>query len=307
MKSWMKLLGYFGAGLCFFVLFLLWTFPYDVLKTRIINQIEDSMGGQYRIKVQSMSAGLIFGFTFKNVEVVKRDEGKDVVLLKSPHFRINPSFLALLRKSTKLYFTVDVGKGDVSGNYLDSSSVTELNIDFDDLNLADVKFLESLYKINLKGIISGEYQSYVNKKDAAKNSGKIDLTLSNFSLDPIKFKMDPTSAESEIQIPQIKLSGSKNSKLIAELRKSDIVIKELNLNGADVDLNLKGTLNMAPRLEDYRLDISGTFKVKPELAQAIPILALFEQQKQSDGAYPITLNGKFMKPGISVGAFRLPF
>lgn len=307
MKKSVKILGYFGAGIFFFVFFLLWTFPTDVLKTRIINQIEDSMGGQYRIKVQSMSAGLIFGFTFKNVEVVKRDEGKDVLLLKSPKFRINPSFLALLRKTTKLSFSVDVGKGDLSGTYLDSASENEMALDFDDLNLVDLKFLSALYKINLKGMINGSYQVDTHKKDPSKNTGKIDLTLSNFSLDPIKFKMDPTSPESEMQIPEIKLSAAKNSKLIAEFHKSDIAIKELSFNGADVDLNLKGTINTAPRIDDYRMDISGTFKMKPELAQAIPIMALFEQQKQADGAYPLTLNGKLIKPSISVGAFKLPF
>jgi len=307
MKKSVKILGYFGAGLFFFVFFLLWTFPYDVLKTRVLNQIEDSLGGQYRLKVQSMSAGLIFGFTFKNVEVVKRDGGKDVVLLKSPKLRVNPSFLALLRKVTRLSFSVELGKGEISGSYLDSPSTNEIDLDFDDLSLTDLKFLSALYHVNLKGLVKGSYSLDVNKKDPSKNSGKIDLTLSNFSLDPIKFRMDPNTPESEMQIPQIKLSAAKGSKFVAEFHKMDIAVKELTLNGADVDLNMKGTVSLMPRIEDYRIDLSGSFKIKPDLAQAIPILALFEQQKQPDGSYPLTLNGKLMKPGISVGAFRLPF
>ncbi len=158
-----------------------------------------------------------------------------------------------------------------------------------------------------KGMINGVYKLDTFKKDPSKNLGKINLTLANFSLDPIKFRMDPNSPESEMTIPQIKLSGAKNSKLVAEFHRSDIDLKELTFNGADVDLNLKGTINTMPRMDDYRIDMSGNFKIKPELAQNIPILALFEQQKQPDGTYPITLNGKLIKPGISVGAFRLPF
>ncbi len=307
MKKSVKILGYFGAGVFFFIFFLIWTFPTDVLKTRIINQIEDSIGGQYRIKVQSMSASLIFGFTFKNLEVVKREDGKDVLLLKSPKFRINPSLMALLRNTTKLSFSVELGKGEVSGSYLDSSSENEVELDFDDLNLADLKFLSTLYSINLKGVINGTYQLDSNKKDPSKNRGKIDLTLANFSLDPIKFKMDPTAPESEMVIPQIKLSGAKNSRFVAEFQKSDLAIKEFVFAGADVDLNLKGTLNITPKPDDYRLDVTGTLKLKPELAQAIPIMALFEQQKQADGSYPLTINGRFWKPAISVGAFKLPF
>lgn len=307
MKNWVKILGYFGAGIVFFLFFLLWTFPYDVLKTRILNQIEDSLGGQYRLKVQSMSASILWGFTFKNVEVIKKDEGKDVVLLKSPKFRVNPSFLALMSHNTKLSFMVLVGKGELSGTYRDSTAESSLSLDFDDLNLADLKFLSELYNINIKGMINGTYAMTSNKKDASKNSGKVDLTLSNFTLDPIKFRMDTSSPESEMTIPSIKLSSSKNSKFVGEFRRNDLVIKEFSLNGADIDLNLKGTLNTAPRFDDYRIDLSGNFKIKPELAKNIPILALFEQQKQPDGAYPLNFNGRLMKPGISVGAFRLPF
>ncbi len=307
MKKSVKILGYLGAGLFFFVFFLFWSFPYDVLKTRILNQIEESMGGGYRLKVQSMSAGLIFGFTFKNVEVVRREGGKDIVLLKSPKLNVNPSFMAMLRKVNRLSFSVVVGKGELSGSYLDSASNNEIELEFDELNLADLKFLSAVYHVNMKGTINGEYSLNINKKDPTKNSGKVDLDLVNFSLDPIKFRMDPNTPESEIQIPEIKLSGAKGSKLLAEMQKNDILLKELLFTGADVDLNLKGSINTAPRIDDYRIDLSGTFKVKPELAQSVQLLALFEQQKQPDGTYPLTLNGKLMKPGISVGAFRLPF
>ena len=304
MKKSVKILGYFGAGVFFFVFFLFWTFPYDVLKTRILNQIEDSIGGGYRLKVQSMSAGIIFGFTFKNLEVIRREGGKDVVVLKSPKLRVNPSFLAMMSNVKKLSFSIEVGKGELSGSYLDSSTNNEVDLEFDEFNLADLKFLSH---INMKGVVTGDYSFNLNKKDPTKNSGKIDLSLVNFSLDPIKFRMDPNTPESEMQIPEIKLSGSKGSKLFAEVQKSDILIKELILTGADVDLNLKGSLNTTPRVDDYRIDLTGTFKVKPELAQAVPLLALFEQQKQADGAYPLSLNGRLMKPGITVGAFRLPF
>ncbi len=305
MKNWMKVLGYFGVGVFFFMFFLLWTFPFDVLKTRILNQIEDSMGGQYRLKVQSMSAGLIFGFTFKNVEVMKRDDG--VILFKSPKFRVNPSFLALLRKSTQLSFSVIAGKGDVSGSYLDSASESNINLNFDELNLSDLKFLSALYGINLKGTIDGDYDLSFNKKDPNKNSGKINLSLMNFLLDPFKVRMDPNSPESEMLVPEIKLSGAKNSKLVASLNKSDLDIQELSFNGGDVELSLKGKVNLAPRMDDYRIDLKGIFKVKPELVKAVPIMALFEQQKQADGSYPITLTGRLLKPAMSVGAFRLPF
>jgi type II secretion system protein N len=307
MNRWIRYLGYLGAGIFFFVFFLLWTFPYDVLKTRIVNQIQDGLGGDYRIKIQKMSAGILTGLSFKNIEVVKKEAGKELLLFKSPKLKLHPSLLALLQQNTDVSFSVQAGKGEMSGDYLDAPDQTRIRINFDELNLTDLKFISALYGLNLKGVLDGDFDVKLSKKDPTKNDGKIDLQLISLTLDPMKINLDPNSPESAMDLPKLTLTGSKNSKISAEMNKSDMEIKELSFKGGDVDLTLKGKLTLAPKLDDYKIDLQGRFKLNPQLSQAIPLLALFEQQKEVDGSYPLQLSGKFTKPSIMVGKFKLPF
>lgn len=307
MKGIVKYLVYAGAGLFFFIFFLFWTFPYDVLKTQMIHQIEDGLGGQYRIKVQKMSAGLITGFTFKNVEVVKKDAGRDVLMFKSPKLKINPSLLALLSKKTVASYSIVAGKGEVDGKIIDSADETRVIANLDELNLNELKFLSVSYGVNLKGIVDGDIDLKFSKKDPTKNSGKIELNLISWVLDPMKIKMDPQAPEATMDLPKITLTGAKNSKLTGDLVKNDLNIKDLSLKGGDIDLNMKGKLTITPKVDDYQLNLDGKFKLTPALTQAIPMLALFEQQKQADGSYDLQLSGRFVKPSITVGRFKLPF
>jgi len=307
MKGASRVLAYFGAGVLFFVFFLFWTFPYDVLKSRILNQIEDGLGGQYRIKVQKMSGGLLFGLAFKNVEVVKKEGGKDLLLFKTARLRLRPSWIGLLRKNTSVSFDVKTSKGGLDGKFVDSADQTRVQLELDEVPLGDFRFLSALYGVNLKGTLDGDADLKINKKDVAKNAGQVEVDLINLTLDPMKVRLDPNAPESTMDLPKITLTGAKNSKLLGTLTKTDFDVKEFTLKGGDLDLSLKGPINLGPRFEDHRVNLSGRLSLSPALAQAIPVLSLFEQQKLPDGSFDLQVGGRLAKPSITVGRFKLPF
>ncbi len=308
MKTWMKVLGYFGVGVFFFILFLYFTFPDEALKNYLLNQIEDGMGGKYRIKVSSMSSGIVFGLSFKNVEITRRDSDTPAIFFKSSKVNINPSIIAFLRKINKFSFSIVFGKGELSGNYYDSATENDIQLEFDKLNLKDINLSSELAIFNyLKGVLDGNFEVKFFAKDPSKNKGLIDVKLADFVITSFKTRMDPTSSESEIEIPEIKLSTSKNSKLVADFNKTDLNIKQFVFSGGDIEINVNGQIHLAQKVNDYQLDLRGNIKINSEAVKKVPLLALFEQQKQADGTYPFTLTGRLMKPSISVGAFRLPF
>lgn len=307
MKGITRVLAFLGAGFFFFLFFLYWTFPTEVLKDRILHQIEDSLGGQYRLHVTSMSAGLIFGFTFKNLQMTKKMDGKDVVVFQTPRLRVNPSYLALLRKNTDLSFKVATTKGGVKGNFFDSPDQTRFSADIDNLNLNDLKFLSLSAGLPLRGIVAGEIDVKFSKKDPSKNSGNIDLDLNSLVLDPTKIRLDPTTPEATMDLPKINLTGPKGSKLVGELNRNNIEIKELSLKGGDVNAALKGRITIATQLDDFQLTLEGPVKLSGQLSEGVPLLSLFKQQQQADGSYNLLLSGRLVKPSVTVGQFKLPF
>jgi hypothetical protein len=145
------------------------------------------------------------------------------------------------------------------------------------------------------------------EKDVAKNSGKPRLDLNGLFADPTKIKFDPTMPESTMDLPKINLTGPKGSKLIGELSRNNIEIKELGLKGGDINAALKGRVTMAPQFDDYQLNLEGPVKLSGQLSEGVPMLSLFKQQQQSDGSYNLLLSGRLTKPAVTVGQFKIPF
>ncbi len=301
-----RFLAYLGAAFFFFLFFLFSTFPTDVLENRIIGQIEESLGNNYQLKIQSSSIGLLTGFSFKNVELNQKADLKEVSLLKAQKLKINFSILSFLRKKIRLSFYAKINKGVLEGDFFDDTSESDIDLSFDDFNLNELQMLSSLYNIKLSGLINGDASAVFSKKNIDKNSGKVDLTFQNLKLDSYKIVLDPSSPESTLDLPKINLTGSKNSKLVGELKKDRLEIKELTFKGGDLDLSLKGNLKIADRADNSEVNLEGNLRITPLLSQAISLLALVEQQKEPDGSYRLKISGRLTKPSITLGNFRLP-
>lgn len=301
-----KFLAYLGAAFFFFLFFLFSTFPTDVLENRIIGQIEESLGNNYQLKIQSSSIGLLTGFSFKNVELNQKVDLKDVSLIKAQKLKINFSILSFLRKKIKISFYAKVNKGTLEGDFFDDATESDLDLSFDDFNLSELQSLSALYNLKLSGLINGDASAIFSKKNIDKNNGKINLTFQNLKLDSYKIVLDPNSPEATLDLPKINLTGSKNSKLIGELKKDKLEIKELTFKGGDLDLSLKGNLKIADRADISEVNLEGNLRIAPLLSQAISLLALVEQQKEPDGSYRLKISGRLTKPSITLGNFRLP-
>jgi len=304
----LRIILYTGAFFFFFIFFLYATFPDEVLKNFVLSKIEDALGQQYRIKVSKMSAGLIFGFSFKGVEVSDQSGAQPTVLLKASKVSLNPSLLAILQKNAKFNFDVVMGKGEVSGRYYNSSSENELRLDFDELNLAE---LGSSGANNLlshfQGKINGKFYTDFYSNNPSKSTGQVNLNFVDFGTTAFQVPMSPDMPGSEMEIPAIKLSTAKDSKLVATYNKQDWNVQELVFTNGDLELNLKGRVTPGPHFEDYMIDLSGIARIKGENLQKLPILALLESQREADGTYKLQLSGKLAKPSVTVGTFRLPF
>jgi len=304
----LRIILYTGAFFFFFVFFLYATFPDEVLKNFVLSKIEDALGQQYRIKVNKMSAGLIFGFSFKGVEVTDQSSAQPTVLLKATKVSLNPSLLAILQKNAKFNFDVVVGKGEVSGRYYNSSSESELRLDFDELNLKELGSSGGNNLIShFEGKLDGKFYTDFYSNNPSKSNGEIRLNFIDFGTLAFQVPMSPDMPGSEMEIPAIKLSTGKNSKLVATYAKQDWSIEELIFTGGDLELNLKGKITPGMHIEDYMIDLSGVAKIKGENLQKLPILALLESQREADGTYKLQLSGKLIKPSVTVGTFRLPF
>lgn len=308
-NSKVRMFLYVASGVFFFLFWLVWVFPTDALKSRILTEIENQTQGRYKFDVGSLDISVLGSVTFHNLKVSEGVGDAEKVLINTPKLKLSFSPLALssMAKSPNVDFYLKGSKGDVDGNFRQDGDETQLTANFDQFPITDLGLINAWAKMDLKGTLDGDIDLSLNRADAGKNSGKVDLSLINLTLGARRISIDPSSPEATMEIPEIKLSGAKDSGIHGEMKKENFEVSAIQLKGGDLDLDLSGRVVLqGPRAGDYRLALQGGFSIAEGLAKALPFLFIIEQQKSPQGVYPLNITGRLGKPSIRIGTFQLP-
>lgn len=302
------MLLYIGAGILFFIFWLIVVFPYDALQSRVITEIENQTGGRFKIDMKDMDISLFGSITFENLKISEIQGGNKQLLLQTPKLKIGFSPLGLLSQKMDFDFYLKGTKtGDVEGDFRKVNGTIELNMDLDEYPLSELKFLASKAKVGLKGKLDGEVKLKLNPVNPTQNNGNIDIQLVNLTMDPTSISLDPSDPASAMAIPAIKITGPKGSHIQAKVLKEDLDILSVKFTGGDLDLDLKGRVVLKGRTpQEYRLNITGGFKMTEALTKALPFLFILEKQRDDKGVYPLTVSGRLGRPNIQIGKFRVP-
>jgi len=302
--------------LLFFIFWVIWVFPYDALKSRIITEVENGSRGLYRLDVGDMDLSLLGSLTFKNLSVFERNSSGETNILKTPYLKIGFSPFIIFSKKPDFSYRFNGTKGNVAGSYVQTADGMEFSADFDEFPLGDLQYLANKLKIPMKGVINGEVSLNLNRADASKNSGAIDLRFENLILEPIQIASsgvgeDGAPSSGMVELPAIKLSGPEDSVLKGEIKKEDFILQSLTLKGGDIDLDLSGKITMSgASAKEYRVAIQGNGKMSDSLYKALikinPMVEALESQKTPEGYLPLNFTGRLTKPNIRVGKFPLP-
>lgn len=304
-----NLFVYILAGVVFFIFWLVVAFPYDALESRVLTEIENQTGGRYKIEMKDMDISLFGSVSFEDLKISEKGAPKGQVLLATPTLEIGFSPLGLMSNEVDLEFYMEGKKsGEIEGDFKQEGPSIELNANFDEFPLAELKFLTQKAKVGIVGNLEGEIADLrFNPIDSSQNQGDVRLQFENVKLEATKIKLDPSDPSSDIEIPAIKLSGDRGSQFIAKLTLDKFNIEDITFKGGDVELDLKGSITMRGKKPgEYRLSLKGQFKLSDKLTKAIPLLGLLEAQKTAEGVYPLTITGRVQKPNIKIGKFRIP-
>lgn len=299
-----KWLGYAGLFIFSFLLFLYWTFPYNVLKERLVSSAEQQLGSVYDVRVSDLSPNFFTGAVLKGVKVIKYDGDSQSTVWEAAKVKIRAGLFGLIFGKPSVSFTVKGGDGDISGDYRPTDEGFGLSLDLSDFDIAAFGFLTSGGTAKLSSAINGTVDLNMNKRQMIQSSGKAELELNDIVMKAGDIKMGEGGA---MAIPEVVFSKGKGSILKFDLSRGAVKIKEFKLADGDIKIDLTGDIFMSSLFKNYRINLKGTFSVSQKLEQAIPILFMIEKQKQPDGSYPITITGRIEQPSVKIGDFTLPF
>jgi type II secretion system protein N len=274
---------YAAWTIAWFVIFLVLTFPHELIVRHWIDDVAAKSGWQ--IRFDNVWLRPWNGYHMSRFELVA--PGKDAdPWIAADEVALRPPLLALFGRGVMpLGFS-----GDAYGGAFDGvvTSPSHVEIAWSHLRLGRYPRLGRLVEGTWAGDFSGELE-LESKGDVQTLDGKASLHLKDASLTQGKVQ--------GFTVPDLHFATGDGE---AEIKSGRIEIRTLKLTGPDVDAELRGQLyfvntNAVPML-------SGTLSLKPipgSPANLEPLLMLWNQnQRPPNGVFSFTLSGALNAPRV---------
>ncbi len=304
MPKLFKYIGYFALFVFSFFIFLYWTFPYGILKERLVGEVEQQLGGEYDVRIGDLSPSFFTGVVLKQVKILKHEGSEVKTIWEAQKVKVRASLFSLIFGRTSVTFSAKTKSSSVSGSFSTNEDGFNFTGDLSNFNLGDLGTFKGKGGVNLFSAIDGPIKLSINKRQVIQSSGNAD-----FSLADIKSSAGDLELQNwrTLKLPDLVYSKGSGSNLKIEISKGQIHIKEFKLADGDLVLDLNGDVFMSSTFKNYRLNLKGVFSVTPRLEEAIKDELYFVRgEKQADGTYPLTITGRIGDPDIKIGDFTLP-
>jgi len=269
-----------GLFLVSFLLFLVMTFPYEVLKESIAANLSRATG--YNVSIGDMSASLPIGMTMGNVRIEGTTPGSAI---EFKGLTVNISILRLLIGQLGIAVDLTAGKGRLTAGanlgLLDLASGTPLpkritlvakNFPLDDLisfalsNAANSPgsnplLAPLLSTIGVSALLNAAVDFTLDPKNLAQSTGQADFNLANAIL--------------KLSHPSIGLKDQsfKKAQLKAKLEGGALILDKASAFLADgLELVPEGKIMLRPLISNSQLDLKISFKLTNDLKSSFGFL-----------------------------------
>lgn len=285
-----------------FLIFLYWTFPYEVVKDRLIYAIESQLGGNVDVKIRDLNPYWFTGVDVDGLTISDTRDEAPVVLMDCKRLKARASLFSLLFGRTSVSFDLEAGKGEISGSFRESDEAVSIDAELDDFDIGSIAAVSARFGIRITSRLNGEVILKIDRQRPMRTTGKIVLSPSELKIIASELK----AGEFIMPLPDLSIAKGRDSKIKVDIDGGAAAIDTFSLAGGDFGLNMKGKIFLSPKFENYRLNLTGNFTASKALHDALPFLFIVDQQKSPDGSYPISVTGRFEKPIVKVGSFTVP-
>ena len=263
--KYLKPASYFLFFVVMFVLFLVATFPGDIVKKKLISEIQNST--PYKVDIKTADVSALLNINLKGVTIHK----SRTQFIELDTVNIKPSILSLLSDTQKIPFTATIHGGKVDGTLVankKANKIQSIKADIKNLRIdAIADFLSKQGDSEL--LVHGRLNGNLSVAFTPQPQGDFDFIVEGLELDNLKVK--------GIKLPSLaNLTSKFNGNIANELTNID----ELSIVGDGIDIQITGS---APLVWDmshggildlgYRVEITNKDLVKyktflsPYLAQ----------------------------------------
>jgi type II secretion system protein N len=275
------------TAVVFFVLFLVLTFPYDVLARRL--EAEAQREGA-ELTIGSLGPSGLTGLRARDVKLrLPPTPGTETATeVKLDRADLSPDLFALILRRTSFGFSLQGYGGTVKGHLALSNDprapgLTSLRIDARDLDLASLPFKD------MTGVEAG---------------GKLQLKVDLHSMQPV----ETSTGDMQVTLDGVAIAGSLMGFPLpktslgkfeggATVDKGVAKLEKTTARGGDIDADFDGNISLRPLFSLSQADLHVHVRPSDHWLDANPAIKgmlgfpMVQQAKQPDGGYTYTMNG----------------
>ncbi len=267
-----------------FIVFLYIGFPYDMLKRRIIGELETKTPFLYEI--EELRPYPLSGLTFKNVAIYASLDSKRARVLGVERFRVTLSLIPLLWRRVHLRLWGKILEGTVEGGITRRGNNGELTLWGRDVNLQQIDILRDVVGVEMAGILRGKTVLTLGEGGISEQTGTAEFTINEAILRRL-----PLPGVAPLRV------GSIQGKL--ELKRGNILIKRLAFSGGDLSGQVRGNILLNPNFSQSQLNLRITIKPSAKFDSRYRVLlSLLGRQRQTEGLYAFFLKGTLHHPRL---------
>ncbi|MDD9933454.1 MAG: type II secretion system protein GspN [Myxococcales bacterium] len=293
--------GYAGFFVFCFLLFAYWTFPYDRVKTVLIDQAQASSPGS-KVEIASLDPHWL-GVQLEQVRVEtppQKPGGKPNVI-ELDELTVSSSPIALAFGGTSVDFSATLGEGELEGTYSEEEEgPTSLALELDAVDVGNLG-LAPYTKIPLEGAMTGELDVTL-AKEPAQTEGHVELEIADCSAGDGKAKI-PVPGFGGLTVPKVNL-GTLGLKVA--IKEGVATVEKLEAKGKDATLSGSGSVRLVQPFKRSRADLALGIKVDDGLTKREPkikaMLGMAKGFMAPDGSIRLNLTGAISNLKAKAGA-----
>lgn len=219
-------LSYITFFVVAFFVFLIMTFPGDIVKQRIVSEIQNST--PYKVDIQSADVSALLNVNLKGVKIYKSQNQ----FLELDSLTIKPSLFSVFSDSPKVPFNAKLQGGEIEGTVRlskQNNGIQEIQATIKQVKVDSIPALISQDGeggILINGVMDGEL--YVQFDPMPK--GEFSFEVEELNIDNLKVK--------GMKLPSL---SNLKSRFNGNIEDNLTNIKELSMKGNGIDIQITGT------------------------------------------------------------------
>lgn len=288
--EWIGALGgrtmllYIGYTLVLFVVFLLFTFPHELLVRRALSGVNR---GAVEVDFKSLSLGYD-GYEISNARVAPAADDQPPYL-ECSRLWVRPSLAALVRGNPYDFLvSADLYGGKARGEVNVAAGGLTGSLQWRDVEVSRYRTLTALLdEGQLGGKVSGQFTFEARGNSVGAGQGSGEVSIDGASIAGAKVN--------GFTVPDLKL---RQARAKFQVRAAHVEIQEVQTSG-DINAQGSGQISLRDPIQESVLNLRATIVTGLETPDAIKALvALIPRQPGAKPDAPITITGTFTSPRV---------